>query len=364
MTSGLRPSRSGRSRLLGVMAEKRTIAEGAGPWSHGHEIERAPRKPREVRYNNPIPALGGELRKPMIANNQNRLGDREFSLRDLLGILWRGKWTILWATATCAVVATVAAWIIPKQFDAVVIMAPVTSTSGSIQTGGLSALASQFGGLAGLAGLGANGDSKKSESIALLQSEALTERYIKENNLLPVLNEKKWDSQKMQWKVHDPEDMPTLWKGNQQFKNIRSVTTDQKTGLVTLKITWDNPNTAAQWANGLVRLTNDYVRNKAIAESERNIAFLTDEGTKTNIVEARQAIYQIMQKEINTVMLARGSEEYAFKVLDPATVSEKASFPRKLIWLVVGTFGGLLISASIVLLRASWVSDPLRERAS
>jgi uncharacterized protein involved in exopolysaccharide biosynthesis len=310
-----------------------------------------------------MPALGRELRTLMIANSQSQLGDREFSLRDLLGILWRGKWRMLWATLTCGVAATAAAWVIPKQFEAVVIMSPVTNASGSIQTGGLSALASQFGGLAGLAGLASGGDSKKAESIALLQSEALTERYIKENNLLPVLYEKKWDSQKMQWKVHDSEDMPTLWKANQRFKGIRSVTTDQKTGLVTLRITWDNPNTAAQWANGLVKLTNEYVRNKAIADSERNIAFLTDEGAKTNIVEARQAIYQIMQKEINTVMLARGSEEYAFKVLDPATVPEKASFPRKLIWLIVGTFGGLLVSASIVLLRASWVADPHRERA-
>jgi uncharacterized protein involved in exopolysaccharide biosynthesis len=300
----------------------------------------------------------------MIANNQRQLGDREFSLRDLLGILWRGKWTILWATVTCAIVATTAAWVIPKQFDAIVLMAPVTSTTGSLQSGALGALASQFGGLTGLAGLASNGDSKKSESVALLQSEALTERYIKENNLLPVLYKKKWDSQKTQWKVHDSEDMPTLWKANRLFKDIRSVTTDQKTGLVTLKITWDNPNTAAQWANGIVKLTNEYVRNKAIAESERNIAFLTDEGAKTNVVEARQAIYQIMQKEINTVMLARGSEEYAFKVLDPATVPEKASFPRKLVWLIVGTFGGLFVSASIVLLRASWVPDPLRGRAS
>jgi uncharacterized protein involved in exopolysaccharide biosynthesis len=300
----------------------------------------------------------------MIANSQSQLGDREFSLRDLLGILWRGKWPIFWTTLTCAVAATAAAWVVPKEFDAAVLMAPVTSTSGSIQTGGLSALASQFGGLAGLAGLASNGDSKKSESVALLQSEALTERYITENNLLPVLYANKWDSQKMQWKVYDSEDMPTLWKANRLFKNIRSITTDQKTGLVTLKITWDNPNIAARWASGLVKLTNDYVRNKAIADSERNIAFLTDEGAKTNIVEARQAIYQIMQKEINTVMLARGSEEYAFKVLDPATVPEKASSPRKLIWLIVGTFGGLFVSASIVLLGASWVRDPLRERAT
>jgi uncharacterized protein involved in exopolysaccharide biosynthesis len=299
----------------------------------------------------------------MIATRQNHLGDREFGLRDLLGILWQGKLAIFCCTVACAIIAASLAWIIPKQFEAIVTMAPVTNANGNIQLGGLGALASQFGGLAGLAGLG-SGDSKKSESIALLQSEALTERYIRENNLLPVLYEKKWDAQKMQWRVHEPEDIPTLWKANQLFKKVRSVTTDQKTGLVTLKIKWKDANTATQWANGIVKLTNEYVRNRAIAESERNIAFLTAEGAKTTIVEAREAIYSIMQKEINTVMLARGSEEYAFKVLDPATVPERPSFPQKLLWILAGTLAGLFASASVILLRASWTPAlPRREQA-
>ncbi len=51
----------------------------------------------------------------------------------------------------------------------------------------LSSLATQFGGLASLAGVSVSGDSRRSESVAVLQSEALTEQYIQANNLLPVL---------------------------------------------------------------------------------------------------------------------------------------------------------------------------------
>lgn len=297
----------------------------------------------------------------MTANNQNQLGDREFSLRELWEALWQGKWTVFCITVGFAAIAAASAWLIPKRFDASLVMAPVSNSSGNAQLGGLSSLASQFG-LSGLAGLASVGDTKKFESIALLQSEYLTERYIQENDLLPVIYAKRWDSQKKQWKVRDPKDIPTLWKANQDFKQLRTVNVDQKTGLVTLKITWKDPKTAAKWANDLVKLTNDFVRNRTIAESERNIAFLTDEAAKTSVVEARQAIYSVMEREINTVMLARGSEQYAFRILDPATVPEKAAFPQKTLWLFAGVFGGFFLGSSVVLLRKSWSSTLRSER--
>jgi uncharacterized protein involved in exopolysaccharide biosynthesis len=131
------------------------------------------------------------------------------------------------------------------------------------------------------------------------------------------------------------------------------VTSDAKTGLVTLTITWKDPVLAANWANELVRMTNDFMRNKAVEQSERNIAYLNKQIATTDAVGVKQAIYTVLQNEINKVMLARGNDEYAFKILDPATAPEKPSSPQKLIWILVGMFGGLLMSAFIVLVRSA-----------
>jgi uncharacterized protein involved in exopolysaccharide biosynthesis len=291
----------------------------------------------------------------MTTKNQTEIDQKELSLEELLGVLRRGKWLILWMTVACTVAAGVAARLLPKQYDAITLLAPVSSSPGS--SGGLSGLASQFGSLASLAGLSGSGDSKKSESLAVLQSEALTERYIQANNLLPVLYPNKWDPQNMRWKDIRPEGVPTPWKANQYFKkNVRVVSIDAKTGLVTLTITWNNPVIAAKWANDLVKMANDYLRNNAIAESERNIAYLNDEAAKTNVVEVRQAIYAILRDEINKAMLARGSEQYAFRILDPAVAPERPSSPLLLNWLLLGMFGGLLLAVSAVLVRSSWTS--------
>jgi len=123
---------------------------------------------------------------------------------------------------------------------------------------------------------------------------------------------------------------------------------------VTLSIKWKDPQTAAKWANDLVAMTNDYQRGKAIEETDRNIAFLNDQALKSNVVEVRQAIYKILESEISKGMVARGSREYAFKILDPAVAPEKPSTPPPPIWILAGAFVGLLLSSAVVLLTFKW----------
>jgi len=50
-------------------------------------------------------------------------------------------------------------------------------------------------------------------------------------------------------------------------------------------------------------------------------------------------------------MLARGREEYAFRVLDPAVAAERPSSPRPLLWTALGLFLGAVLSIFFVLLR-------------
>jgi uncharacterized protein involved in exopolysaccharide biosynthesis len=282
----------------------------------------------------------------------------ELSARDLARILWRDRWLIVVVTAVFTGGATLASLLIPKTYKAATVLAAVSRTgAGDGAFGGLGALASQFGGIAALAGISLDGDSKKAESLAVLQSEALTQKYIAESNLLPILYARLWDAEGRRWRVSDPQDVPSLWRASRYFKRkLSNISTDPKSGLITVEIAWRDPKLAAQWANDLVKLTNHYLRDKAIAESERNIAYLQEEALKTDIVGAREAIYAVLQNEINKAMLARGSEEYALKVLDPAVAPEKAASPQPLLWIPVGFFGGLLLSLFAVVFRAAWLA--------
>jgi uncharacterized protein involved in exopolysaccharide biosynthesis len=271
--------------------------------------------------------------------------------QEILGLLWRHRIIIAITSAVGAVLAGGIASLIPPQYEATTILSPVSGSSSSGQLGALGSLAAQFGGLGALSGLTA-ADGKKAESVATLQSEELTERYISDNKLLPVLYSSKWNGATKSWTTSDSKSVPTLWKANLLFKrHLRTVTTDTRTNLVTLTITWKDPHLAADWANGLVKLTNEYLRDKAISASERNIDYLNSQAAKTDAVGVKQAIYTIMESEINKVMLARGDEEYALKIVDPAFAPEKSSSLSVIAWAVIGLISALAVAVATVLLR-------------
>jgi len=271
----------------------------------------------------------------------------DHAIRDLLSDAWRAKWVVIGITALCAILGGASGFFLTKQYRAEVLISAVTdSPTGA----GVGALVSQYGELASLAGvsLSGHGGNNKDESIAVLQSELITEAYIRANNLLPVLFAASWNADSKTWKSNDPKKIPTLWMGNQAFKKIREVKQDRQSGLVTLRITWRDPVTAAKWANDLVRETNQFLRDKAIRESERNIAYLNEEAAKTTVVEARQAMYSILKEEVNKEMIAKGRDEYALKVLDPARIPERSSTPSTLFLTALGFAAGLVLSALYV----------------
>ncbi len=274
------------------------------------------------------------------------------SLRQLFDIIWSGKWIIIAVTSVCIVLAGIAASVLPKEYDATTVVAVVSSRSAM---GNIGSVASQLGGLASLAGISIGADEKETESIAVLQSDALARTYIEENDLLPVLYADLWDSDSGKWKPVEGGQPPTLWMATRYFRaRVCRVKIDNATGLLTVTATWTDPELAAKWANGLVALGNEYLRAKAIEESESNIEYLNKEALKTDLVGAKQAIYAILQSEINKAMLARGRAEYAFRVIDPATPPEIHSSPIKLLWLVGGLALGMFLSMFYVFVRAAW----------
>src|ERR1700737_4632921 len=107
-------------------------------------------------------------------------------IREILEIVRRCKWLIIAITSLSTAAGGFVGHRLPPSYSAAIVLAPVTTSSTGGPMGLLGSMASQLGGFASLTGI-SPGDSKKSESIAVLQSEFLTERYINENNLLPVL---------------------------------------------------------------------------------------------------------------------------------------------------------------------------------
>ena len=282
----------------------------------------------------------------------NEISDEDLDLLEVSRILWKGWRVIVLMTVAFSIVAVVVALNLQKKYEAVTVLSPVMDDPAGGRAGGISSALGSLGGLSSLVGLSAQSGSMRANTIATLQSEILTERYIRENNLIGVLlggtSHGFWfGGQKSR----------TLWAANAAFdKSVRKITENTRSGLVTLSIRWKDPVEASRWANGLVRLTNIFLRDKAIADSERNIEYLNEQLAKTNVVELRTAIYTLMESEIKKEMLARGSDEYALKVIDPASVPEKPIFPVIGLWMAAAALVGFTLGCAYVL-----VAERLRQ---
>ena len=271
----------------------------------------------------------------------------EIRLLDLWRAVWDGKWLVVLASFALAVLAVAASFLITPEYRSQAVLSPVGSSSG----GGLAALAGQFGGLASLAGLNLGAEDNVAESIAILKSRALTERFIRERNLLPVIFHDDWDAEKGAWDV-DADDVPTLARGVERFdKSIRTVNQDVETGLVNLSVDWIDPVLARDWAQGLIAEVNADMRGRAIDQSKRNIEFLKGQLEATDAVELRTAVFSVMESEMKNAMMAAVRTDFAFEVIDPPVVPEKPAWPNRILLAVVGFFLGGMIGVLTVLMR-------------
>jgi uncharacterized protein involved in exopolysaccharide biosynthesis len=254
--------------------------------------------------------------------------------------------------------SAVAVWFMRPVYESDVVLVPAESQDAA---GGLAALSSQLGGIASMVGIGAPPSSSKEQTIAILESRAFTEAFIKSENLLPILFWKQWDAEAEQWTPDWRGRVPTLADGVELFDEmIRTVSDDTSTNLVTLRIQWYDRELAARWANLLVQRLNEDVRKRDIAEAERSVEYIGRELARSDKVELRQGLYGLMQQQLERIMLANVREDYAFKVLDPAYVAEAddAVWPRKVATVAASGVLGLVLAVVAVAIRVSWRAKP------
>jgi LPS O-antigen subunit length determinant protein (WzzB/FepE family) len=280
---------------------------------------------------------------------QQTLKTSGVDLSFLLSKCWSRKWFVAIFSVFCAAIGLILALVLPKEYTATVLLSPQTGQQGSM--GGARALLSRYAGLAGMAGLSISANKERAERIALLKSRVVIGQFIDEEHLLPVLFDSKWNSKTNQWKAGVRK--PTLYKGIRFFqKHVLTVVDESATGLVQVRVEWKSARLATVWANGLVGQVNSYMRAKEIERAKRHVAFLNSQAKIEHYVSEQQAISQLMENELGREMLATGSNEYAFRVLDPAMIPEKPTFPKRALMIILGFMVGGAISAGYSLIQA------------
>jgi uncharacterized protein involved in exopolysaccharide biosynthesis len=266
------------------------------------------------------------------ADSPPGLGPDKVDFLALLRVLWKYKYLIVLTTVLCGAVAVVLALVATPVFRAEVSITEVTNQG----MGGGSSLVNQLGGLASIVGVNlGSGSGTSREAQGLLKSRYLAEEFVKRYELRPQI-------------YRGAKQTPSLWFTVRQFRDgLLSVRDDKRSGLTIVSVSWTDPTVAARWANEYVALANEMLRARAISESKASIEYLNGQIAHTNVVDLQRVMYNLIENETKTLMLANVKAEYAFTVVDPAVAPEVRSSPRRTLMVLLGLTFGFLVGAVV-----------------
>ncbi|MCX5847790.1 MAG: Wzz/FepE/Etk N-terminal domain-containing protein [Deltaproteobacteria bacterium] len=264
------------------------------------------------------------------------------------------------------IIATVLATVVISLFmtniyQAKAVITPVMPKEGA-RGGSLSALAQQFGGIGGLAGIALPGGTTASEIVALLESNILREKVIERYNLMPVLFYEDWDAEKKDWKrggiklnplyymkkltgmllpeakgvKKKDDDIPDIWDGIRMLDDdIVNVKNNIKDNTITITADFHDAETTAKIVEYFLVTLTDHMSSEAKRVATINKQYLEGELGKTADPLLRQKIYELIAQQLETSMTAEVKENFAFKVIDPPKAPDKKIKPKRALMVIV-----------------------------
>lgn len=273
--------------------------------------------------------------------------DERLDLVELISALWSVRWWIVLATSLIVAASVALVLSATEWFRAEVLLAPASEQQVPANAG--------IGGLAALAGVSI-GSRGNAEPLAVLQSREFVRQFIEAHGVLD----------EMYPPTEDSSSTPDIRDAVYRFRSdVLRVREDRETGHVVVSIEWTDPAVAADWANAMVMQLNSRMRERSLGEAEANVAYLQSELSSTGIVTLQQSIGRLLETELQKLMLARGSEEFSFRIIDPAEAPQYRSRPKRTLTVALAAVGGGLVSSFVALLVLAFTGrlDRRRTRA-
>ena len=110
----------------------------------------------------------------------------------------------------------------------------------------------------------------------------------------------------------------------------------------------------------LVKRIDDFARARDKTKSEQSIRYLEEKLSQTRLVDVEKVLYQMIEAQTKTLMLAEVNQDYAFQVIDEAVVPENRSKPNRKLIVVLATLVGGMLMVLLVLIRSAIQKRRLR----
>lgn len=290
------------------------------------------------------------------------------TLKEVFALLWSGKWIVLATAFVVTLLTIVWALSLPNIYRSEALLSPNQQE----QAGGLSDFASRYGGLASLAGFSVNDLANNDVAIGLetLKSRRFISGFIAKHDILvPLMAAKDWNAEtrvlEIDANVYNAETetwtrsvsppltvTPSDLEAHRAFLEILEVDEKGSDGLVRISIEHVSPDVASQWVAWLIEDLNAVIRLNDISEAERAISYLESQIQETSVAELRNVFFSLIEQQTQTVMLAKVSEEYFLRTIDPPVAPDYKDRPGRTVIVILGGLLGGTLGIAIVLLIA------------
>jgi uncharacterized protein involved in exopolysaccharide biosynthesis len=261
------------------------------------------------------------------------------NLLDLLTTVVENLKLLIFGSLGAGVLALGISFLITPTFTAKTTMIPpslansITNAALRSELGGLS-----MGGAAGLGGLVGAVKSPGDQYIAYMESNILRDQLI------------------VKYKLQERYDQKYLENTRKELKKKVKLTSDKKTGLITIEVDDHDPKFAADLANDYVESLSRMIGRMTLAEAKARRELLEQQ-----ITEATQKSYQspmvregVIQSLIREYESARLDEkrDHPFVVqVDPAQAPELKSKPKKALIAIIATLAAFFFLLIFVFVR-------------
>ncbi|MFP4449019.1 MAG: GNVR domain-containing protein [Bacteroidota bacterium] len=311
---------------------------------------------------------------------QTRTDKDEIDLLEVFLKIWKFRKFIFWFTTAIVILSIVYALVVSPQYEASISLYK-EAPGGDRAEGGLQSLAMQFG-------FGGSLSSSAQFSIDdLIKSRNINERIIYKN----------WETEEYEkpvnlieyWDIEGETEELIFFKALDKIKDKIDLQKDEETGLNTITVEMPEPQLAADVANYIIQLINEYVQQERKTTTKENQKYLAErlETVEKQLREAEEKVKEFkesnreishsprlqmelsrlernvnlkqevfisleQEREMTEVELVK--ETPVINVLDEAVKPEKRAKPKRKLIVVVGAFAGLFLSILIVVIRYVW----------
>jgi uncharacterized protein involved in exopolysaccharide biosynthesis len=289
----------------------------------------------------------------------------DINLFNTIDLVWSKRVLILLVTGFFLVISILYALLAPNLYTSSALLKVSDGESNQIDS-----LVSDYGGLASMAGISlpSSSDNKGPFIISVIRSKEFLKHLLTfekvKLNLMAVQNYNKdtkkivYDNNKFDFKnkkwIRDFDDgrsqNPSYVEVSEVYNESINVWQDDKTSFIYIDFTHESPIFANDFLNLIIKEINSQMRSQDLKESEESLEYLYQLLDKTSDNDLRDLVFNLIETQLKTQMLANIQEDYVFRKIDSPFLPEKTSSPNRYLIILIGCFFGLLVSILYILM--------------